>query len=275
MLRRSPLVLLAAAAALALSACGGSSPADGIVGGSSSAAPSGSASGGDSGGGVLRVASEGTYSPFTYHDQADGGKLTGYDVDVITAVGQKMGMQVEFTDVTWDAIFAGLEAGRYDVIANQVTVNPERQALYDFSTPYTTSTGAIITRADDTSITSLQSLAGKTTAQSLTSNWAQVAKDAGADVEGVEGFAQAVTLLKQGRVDATVNDDLAALDYLKTTGDTSVKVAAKTTDTSQQAFALAKGSELTPKVDEALAELKADGTLAQISQKYFGEDVSG
>lgn len=272
MLRRSPFVLLAAAAALVLSACGGGSPADGIVGGSSSAAPSGSAS--DTGG-VLRVASEGTYSPFTYHDQADGGKLTGYDVDVITAVGQKMGMQVEFTDVTWDAIFAGLEAGRYDVIANQVTVNPERQALYDFSTPYTTSTGAIITRADDTSITSLQSLAGKTTAQSLTSNWAQVAKDAGANVEGVEGFAQAVTLLKQGRVDATVNDDLAALDYLKTTGDTSVKVAAKTTDTSQQAFALAKGSPLTPKVDEALAELKADGTLAQISEKYFGEDVSG
>lgn len=271
MLRRSPFVLLAAAAALALSACSGGSPADGIVGGSSSAAPSGSASGT---GGVLRVASEGTYSPFTYHDQKDGGKLTGYDVDVITAVGQKMGMQVEFTDVTWDAIFAGLEAGRYDVIANQVTVNPERQALYDFSTPYTTSTGAIITRADDTSITSLQSLAGKTTAQSSTSNWAQVASGAGAEVEAVEGFTQAVTLLKQGRVDATVNDDLAALDYLKTTGDTSVKIAAKTDDTSEQAFALAKGSELTPKVDEALAELEADGTLAQISQKYFGEDVS-
>ncbi|MBC3762560.1 amino acid ABC transporter substrate-binding protein [Quadrisphaera oryzae] len=273
MLRRSPFVLLAAAAALALSACGGGSPADSIVGGaSSSAAPSGSPSGT---GGVLRVASEGTYAPFTYHDQKDGGKLTGYDVDVITAVAQKMGMQVQFTDVTWDAIFAGLQAGRYDVVANQVTVNPERQALYDFSTPYTTSTGAIITRADDTSITSLAGLKGKTTAQSLTSNWAQVAKDAGANVEGVEGFTQAVTLLKQGRVDATVNDDLAVLDYLKTTGDTSVKVAAKTTDTSQQAFALTKGSALTPKVDEALAELKADGTLATISKKYFGEDVSG
>ncbi|MBF5081126.1 amino acid ABC transporter substrate-binding protein [Quadrisphaera sp. INWT6] len=271
MLRRSPLVLLAAAAALALSACSGGSPADGVVGGSSSAEPSGSASGT---GGVLRVASEGTYAPFTFHDQADGGKLTGYDVDVITAVAQEMGMQVEFTDVTWDAIFAGLQAGRYDVVANQVTVNPERQALYDFSTPYTTSTGAIITRADDTAITSVADLAGKTTAQSLTSNWAQVATDAGAQVEGVEGFTQAVTLLKQGRVDATVNDDLAALDYLKTTGDTSVKIAGSTPDTSQQAFALAKGSDLTPKIDEALAQLQADGTLAEISTKYFGEDVS-
>lgn len=271
MLRRSPLVLLAAAAALALSACGGTSPADGIVGGGSSADPSGSASGT---GGVLRVASEGTYAPFTFHDTANGGELTGYDVDVITAVAEQMGMQVEFTDVTWDAIFAGLEAGRYDVVANQVTVNPERQELYDFSTPYTVSTGAIITRADDTSVTSVADLAGKTTAQSLTSNWAQVATDAGARVEGVEGFTQAVTLLQQGRVDATVNDDLAALDYLKTTGDTSVKIAGSTPDTSQQAFALTKGSELTPRIDEALAQLRADGTLAEISTEYFGEDVS-
>ncbi len=133
MLRRSALTLFAAAAVTALSACSGGGPADGIVGGSSSsAAPSGSSSGS---GGVLRVASEGTYSPFTYHDTADGGKLTGYDVDVITAVAQQMGMQVQFTDVTFDAIFAGLEAGRYDVVANQVTVNPDRQALYDFSHP--------------------------------------------------------------------------------------------------------------------------------------------
>lgn len=271
MLRRSALTLFAATAVAALSACSGGGPADGIVGGSASPAASGSAT---ASGAVLRVASEGTYSPFTYHDAANGGQLTGYDVDVITAVGQKMGMQVEFTDVTWDAIFAGLEAGRYDVIANQVTVNPERQALYDFSTPYTTSTGAIITRADDTSITSVADLAGKTTAQSLTSNWAQVAADAGAQVEGVEGFTQAVTLLKQGRVDATVNDDLAALDYLKTTGDTDVKIAGSTPDTSQQAFALVKGSDLTPRIDEALAELEADGTLAEISTEYFGEDVS-
>ncbi len=271
MLRRSALTLFAAAAVAALSACSGGGPADGIVGGSSSPSASGSAT---ASGGVLRVASEGTYSPFTYHDAANGGQLTGYDVDVITAVAEQMGMQVEFTDVTFDAIFAGLEAGRYDVVANQVTVNPERQALYDFSTPYTVSTGAIITRADDTSITSLAGLAGKTTAQSLTSNWAQVATDAGAQVEGVEGFTQAVTLLKQGRVDATVNDDLAALDYLKTTGDTDVKIAAKTDDTSEQAFALQKGSDLTPKIDAALQTLADDGELAAISQKYFGQDVS-
>lgn len=258
MRRRAPLTTLVVLSALALAACGS--------GGSSAA--------GGSGEKVLRVASEGTYSPFTFHDPKDGNKLTGYDVDVARAVGKKLGMKVEFTDVTFDTIFAGLGAGRYDVVANEVTTTPERKKLYDFTTPYTVSTGAIITRADDDSITSLASLSGKTTAQSSTSNWAQVAKDAGAKVEAVEGFTQSVALLKQGRIDATVNDDLAALDYLKTTGDKGVKIAAKTDDTSEQAMALEKGSDLTPKIDKALKELRADGTLVKISQKYFGADVT-
>jgi cystine transport system substrate-binding protein len=250
-------------AALALTACGSG-------GGSASSGSSGSSS---ASGGVLRVGTEGTYSPFSFHDPKTHD-LTGYDVDVITAVAKDMGMTAKFSEVQWDAIFAGMQAGRYDVIANQVSVTPERQAKYDFSTPYTVSTGAIITRADDSSVTGLAALKGKTTAQSSTSNWAQVAKDAGANVESVEGFTQAVTLLKQGRVDATVNDDLAALNYLQTTGDKSLKIAAKTTDTTQQAVALPKGSKLTAKVDKALADLQADGTLAKISDKWFGADVT-
>lgn len=259
MRRRAPLTALAVLSTLALAACGS--------GGSDAAGGSGGAE-------VLRVASEGTYSPFTFHDPKDGNKLTGYDVDVARAVGEELGMEVEFTDVTFDTIFAGLEAGRYDVVANQVSITPERQELYDFTAPYTVSTGAIITRADDDSITSLASLSGKTTAQSTTSNWAQVARDAGAEVEAVEGFTQSVALLKQGRIDATVNDDLAALDYLKTTGDTDVKIAAKTDDTTEQAMALKQGSDLTPKIDGALEDLRADGTLEEISQKWFGADVT-
>jgi cystine transport system substrate-binding protein len=249
--------------ALALAACGS--------GGGS--AGSGSSSSGAASGGVLRVGTEGTYAPFTFHDPKTN-KLTGYDVDVITAVAKDMGMTPKFSEVQFDAIFAGMEAGRYDVIANQVSITPERTAKYDFSTPYTVSTGAIITRADNSSITSLADLKGKTTAQSSTSNWAQVAKDAGANVEAVEGFTQAVTLLKQGRIDATVNDDLAALNYLQTSGDKSLKIAAKTTDSTQQAVALPKGSKLTPKVDKALADLQSDGTLVKISDKWFGADVT-
>jgi ABC-type amino acid transport/signal transduction systems, periplasmic component/domain len=231
----------------------------------------GCSSGADSA--TLRVGTEGTYSPFSF--QGPDGSLTGYDVEVAQAVGTKLGKTVEFVQTPWDSIFAGLEARRFDLVANQVTINDERKAKYDLSAPYTVSEGVIVTRADDTSITSLADLTGKTTAQSATSNWAQVARDAGANVEAVEGFVQAVRLLKDGRVDATVNDSLAVAEYLKTTGDTGVKIAGTTGDTSEQAFAARKDSGLIADVDRALAELRADGTLARISEKYFGTDVSG
>jgi cystine transport system substrate-binding protein len=232
----------------------------------------------DSAGGsgdTLKVGTEGTNSPFTFHDPEQGNKLTGYDIEVTNAVAAKLGKKVEYSESVFDAIFAGLESKRYDVIANQISVNPERQAKYAFSTPYTVSTGVVVTRADDHSVTKLADIAGKTSAQSATSNWAQTATDAGAKVEPVEGLTQAVALLKQKRVDVTVNDSLAILDYLKTSGDTSVKIAAETGDKTEQAFAFRKDSPLKAEFDKALKELAADGTLAKISQKWFGEDVSG
>jgi len=221
---------------------------------------------------TLRVGTEGTYSPFSY--QGTDGKLTGYDVEIAQAVGAKLGKKVEFVQTPWDAIFAGLEAKRFDLIANQVTINDERKAKYDLSEPYTVSEGVIVTRADDSSITSLADLKGKTTAQSATSNWAQVARDAGANVEAVEGFVQAIQLLKDSRVDATVNDTLAVGEYQRTNNDASIKIAGTTGDTSEQAFAARKDSGLIADVNKALDQLRADGTLKQISEKYFGSDVS-
>jgi cystine transport system substrate-binding protein len=259
--KRTAFAVLAAAT-LALSACGTDAPSSD----STAAGSEGSAE-------VLRVGTEGTYSPFTFHDP-ETNELTGYDVDVITAIAERMGREVEFSEVPFDAIFAGLEAGRYDVIANQVSLTDERLETYDFTAPYTVSTGAIVTRSDDDSVSGLADLAGKTSAQSSTSNWAAVATEAGAQVEAVEGFTQAVTLLQQGRVDVTINDDLAVLNYLETTGDTSIRIAASTDGETEQAFALLKGSELTAEVDAALAELRADGTLAEISDEWFGVDVT-
>ena len=252
--------LLAALVAVVLAACSGGS------GGGSDLASVKQA-------GVLRVATEGTYTPFSFHDPKTNA-LTGYDVEVAKAVADKLGVKVEYVETPWDAIFAGLAADRYDAVVNQVTKNPERAGLYGLSSTYTWSEGVVAARADDASITSLAALKGKKSAQSLTSNWAKVAKDAGAQVESVEGFTQAVTLLKQSRVDATVNDSLAVLDYLKSTGDTTVKIAAKTGDVSEQVVATRKGSDLVAAIDKALADLKADGTLAKISQKYFSADVS-
>jgi cystine transport system substrate-binding protein len=272
--RRTRTRALAAAAvaatALGLAACGSGSASDD---GSGSTAAPGSALAAVQEAGVLRVGTEGTYSPFSFHDPGTD-ELTGYDVDVITAVAEQLGVEVEFSETTWDSIFAGLEANRYDVIANQVSITDERTAKYDFSEPYTVSTGVVVVPAGTTDITSLADVDGKTTAQSATSNWSTVAADAGASVESVEGFTQAIALLKQGRIDLTFNDNLAVLDYLKSTGDTDVEIAFETDDVVEQGFPVLTGSDLAPAIDEALDALRADGTLAEISTTWFGEDVS-
>lgn len=224
--------------------------------------------------GTLTVGTEGTYRPFTFHENGSGD-LTGYDVEVVTAVADQLGVEVEFEETQWDAIFAGLEAGRFDVIANQVSITPEREEKYTFSTPYTVSTGVIVVQADDTSITSFEDLEGKTTAQSLTSNWKTLAEESGARIEAVEGWAQSVALVEQDRVDATINDKLTFLDYAQSNDASGLKVAAETEEESLSAFAFRKGSsELATAFDEALIALTEDGTLAELSEKYFGQDVS-
>jgi cystine transport system substrate-binding protein len=224
--------------------------------------------------GTLIIGTEGTYRPFSYHE-GGSGDITGYDVEVIKAVAGKLGVTAKFEETQWDGIFAGLDSGRFDVIANQVSITPERKLKYNFSAPYTFSTGVIVVKSDNTSITSFASLAGKITAQSLTSNWYTLAQDSGANIESVEGWAQSVALVEQGRVDATVNDKLTFLDFKKTNGAAGLKIAAETTDKSESAFAFKTGSTtLSEAVDVALEELRADGTLSSLSNKYFGEDVS-
>ncbi|WP_458318450.1 ABC transporter permease subunit [Mycolicibacterium brisbanense] len=224
--------------------------------------------------GVLRVGTEGVYSPFSYHDPTTG-QLTGYDVDVARAVAEKLGVRVEFVETPWDSIFAALEANRFDVVANEVTITPERQAKYDLSEPYSVGEGVIVTRADNHSINSLADLKGKVAAENATSNWSDVARKAGARVETVEGFTQAIALLNQGRVDLVVNDSIAVYAYLAETNDKSVRIAGTVGEKSEQGFAARKNSGLLPELNKALDELRADGTLASISQKYLKANASG
>jgi L-cystine transport system substrate-binding protein len=263
--RRIAALVLAATAALTLSACA-----------SSATEPSASTGGDDLGlatAGTLTVATEGTYRPFSFHDES--GTLVGFDVEIAEAVADKLGLEIVFQETQWDAIFAGLDAGRFDVIANQVSINPEREEKYLFSEPYTVSPGVIVVTEDDDSISSFADLDGKTTAQSLTSNWYELAEASGATIEAVEGWAQAVALLQQGRVDATINDSLTFLDYETSEGPTGLKIAAETDEPSLSAFALTqdKGA-LAEAIDGALAELREEGVLADISVTYFGTDVT-
>lgn len=267
MKRTAPLLAITAVLALALSACGSST-----TGSDASGATDENLLQHVESSGVLTVGTEGTYRPFSYHE-AD--KLTGFDVEVIEAVGEQLGLKVEFQETQWDGIFAGLEAGRFDVIANQVSVTPEREEKYLLSKPYNYSSGVIVTKSDNTDITSFDSLKGKTTAQSLTSSFHEDAKAAGAKIQAVEGWAQAVTLLKQGRVDATINDKLTYLDSQNTNPDDGIKIAAESEEKTETVVALKKDQpELRDAINGALDELSADGTLTKISEKYFGEDIT-
>ncbi|MCU1404757.1 MAG: Amino acid transporter substrate-binding protein family [Glaciihabitans sp.] len=261
------------ATALALAGCSSSGSGDaGSTNDATTAAPNSLAAIQEAG--VLTVGTEGTYKPFSYHEDG-AGDLTGYDVEVITAVAEKLGVEPKFEETQFDAIFAGLDAGRFDVIANQISINEEREAKYDFSTPYTVSPGVLVVKKDNTDITAFADLKGKTSAQSLTSNWYAVAQDNGATVEPVEGWAQSVTLLEQGRVDATVNDKVTYLDYVKQNPDADIKIVAESDDKSSSAVVMAKGNtELQTAINDALAELAADGTLTKLSEEFLGSDVS-
>lgn len=223
--------------------------------------------------GVLKVGTEGTYAPYTYHDES--GKLVGYDVEVAEKVAEKLGVKAEFVETEWDSIIAGLDAGRFDIIANQVGVTDERKEKYDFSTPYTYIYGALITPKDDTTIKSFSDIKGKKSANSLTSNWAEVAKGYGAEIVGVDGFQQAIELLTSKRVDVTINDNVAYLDYIKQHPNAPVKVATLSEDAQETALPVVKGNDdLVKAINQALKELADEGVLKELSVKYFGDDVS-
>ena len=222
--------------------------------------------------GTLVIGTEGTYPPFTFHDAS--GDLTGFDVEIAREVADRLGVEAEFLETQWDAMFAGLDAGRFDMVANQVGINPERQESYEFSDPYITSTAVLVVAEDNTDIQSFEDLEGKLSAQSLTSNYAEIAKSNGAELEGVEGFNQAIELLNSGRVDATVNDKLTVLDFQKQRPDASIKVADEADDAAQSALLFRQGSgAIVEEANKALAEMIEDGTYDEISEKWFGENV--
>ncbi|HWJ77236.1 MAG TPA: transporter substrate-binding domain-containing protein [Niallia sp.] len=221
--------------------------------------------------GKLVVGTEGTYPPFSYHD--DNGKLTGFDVEIAEEVGKHLGVDVEFKETQWDAMFAGLDAKRFDMIANQVGINDERKAKYSFSIPYISSAGVLLTR-EDSNIKSFEDIKGLKSAQSLTSNYAETAKSYGAELVGVDGFNQAIELLNAKRVDVTINDKLSFLDFKKQKPDTKVKIADTADDVSQSGLMFRKGNDsLVDAVNKALQEMIDDGTYKTISEKWFGEDV--
>lgn len=223
--------------------------------------------------GKLLIGTEGTYPPFTFHDET--GELTGFDVEVAREIAKRLGVEAEFMETQWDSIFAGLDAGRFDMIANQVGIRPDRQEKYDFSDPYITSAAVLVVHKDNSEITKFEDIDGKKSAQSLTSNYANIAKEYGATIQSVVGFNDAVELLNSKRVDATINDRLSVLDFLTKRPDAKVHIIDRQEEASQSGMMFRKeNEELVEAVNDAIQEMFEDGTYLEISEKWFGEDVS-
>ncbi|MDR1256499.1 MAG: amino acid ABC transporter substrate-binding protein [Spirochaetaceae bacterium] len=224
--------------------------------------------------GELVIGIEGTYPPYTYHEAA-GNKLVGYDVEVAEAIAAKLGVKPRFVEAKWDSLIIGLDTGLWDTVINQVSVTPERREKYDFSLPYTYTHGVAIVRSDNDSIRSFEDLKGKSSAQTVTSNWAQIAERYGATITPTDGFSESVQLVIDRRADLTINDDVTFADYLKEHPESPTKIAANSADVTESAVVLPKNqNELRDAIDTALRELSADGTLTALSLKYLNIDVS-
>lgn len=225
--------------------------------------------------GEIVVAMEGTWAPWTYHDEND--ELVGYDVEVSKAIADHLGVTAVFAEGEWDGLLEGLDTGRYDIMVNGVDIDETRQAKYDFSTPYAYNRTAVIVRSDDDSIQTMEDLAGKHTANTISSTYATVAESYGAEVTGVDDLAQTFELLLTGRIDATLNAEVTYYDYMKAHPDAPIKVACLDPVSTQAAIPMRKGEDsasLLEAVNQALAELREDGTLSELSEKYFGTDIS-
>ncbi|OZI49443.1 amino acid ABC transporter substrate-binding protein [Bordetella genomosp. 4] len=225
--------------------------------------------------GAIKIGTEGTYAPFSYHDAS--GKLTGFDVDIGRAIAERLGVKAEFVEGKWDGLIAGLDVKRYDAVINQVGITDARKAKYDFSDPYIASEAVLIVRDDNTEIKSFDDIKGKRSANTLTSNFGKLAQKYGAQVVAVQGFNEAIDLLLSGRVDATINDNLSFLDFKKQKPNAKAKIVAsdKTAEFSESGVLIRKDNpELRAAINKALTDIKADGTYKTISEKYFGTDLS-
>jgi cystine transport system substrate-binding protein len=225
--------------------------------------------------GEIKIAMEGTWEPWTYHDEEDA--LVGYDVEVGQAIADALGVKADFIEGKWDGLFAGLDAGRYDMVINGVDVTEERSGKYDFSDPYVYIHTAIIVADDNDSIKSFEDLKGVSTANTISSYYAILAEEYGAEVTGVDDLNQTIELLLQGRIEATLNAEVTFSDYMREHPDAKIKIAALSDDANHVAIPFVKGEDsasLREAVNQILADMKESGELAELSEKYFGTDMT-
>lgn len=227
--------------------------------------------------GTLTVGLEGTFAPYSYRQN---GKLTGYEVELARDIAKKENWKVKFVPTQWDSLIAGVGDKKFDVVMNDVTITKARQKKYAFSTPYLYSREVLITKKSDTAINSITDIKGKKIAVGTGTDNETIAQKYGATIVPNSEFSSTLSLIEQGRAEGTLNTREAYLSYLK--DKPSAKNEFKYTvipenkvATAKVAVLMAKNNPgLKKKINKALKELKQDGTMKKLSEKYFTEDIS-
>lgn len=224
---------------------------------------------------TLTVGLEGTYAPYSYREN---GKLTGFEVDLAKDLAKKMGYKVDFVQTKWDSLIAGVGAKKFDVAINNIAMTPERKKAYAFSTPYIYSKSSLIMKKSNNSIKNINDIKGqKIAAATGTVNADYVKKFGGENVSSTD-FATAMDLIRQNRVAAALNSKEAFLYYEKTSHVTDMKyleIPSNKIPEEGIGILMSKNNKaLQTKINKALSELRKDGTLKALSEKYFQGNIT-
>ncbi|MFC8527853.1 transporter substrate-binding domain-containing protein [Nocardia sp. NPDC057227] len=223
---------------------------------------------------VLRVGTEGTYPPFSV--RGPGGAFTGYDIEVADAVGARLGKRVEFTQA-WlrHGLVDGLASGVFDLLASHIELSLEIDEQLGAAGVYATGGRVFLTLPGAEPVADPARLRGHTAVRWNPSDWPGLRpEDLGATVVEARTLDDAVRLLREGGADVVPADSLAVADYRTRTRDDTLIATPYPDYTPSYTFVTRRHDPLAPEVRRALAELRADGTLRAISERYFGVDVT-
>ena len=225
---------------------------------------------------TVNVGMSGGYFPFTFVQQDE---LQGFEVDFINAIAAETGHEVNFVTMSFSGLIGALDSGRIDTIANQITITPEREAKFAFSQPYVFDGAQVVVKeGNEDTISSTDDLSGKTVAVNLGSNFEQLLNDlpnaAEIDIKTYESNIEQDTAL--GRVDAFVMDRVSSAQVIQQS-PLPLALAGAPFSEIQNALPFPdtdEGRALRDDFDAAITVLKENGTLAEISQKWFGTDIT-
>lgn len=226
--------------------------------------------------GVMTVATEGDWSPYTYHDEKTN-ELVGFDVELGKLIGDKLGVEVEYKETDWDSILAGVQSGTFDLGINGITYSDERAKSFNFSEPYLYDQTVLIVLESNNDINSFEDIKGKVNTNSPGSSYAEMAEEYGATNSYITTFSDTIQLLTRGDADCTINSLSVYNDYIREKGDAAGIKIVDETEPEKTVIASKKDDStntLIEEINKILDELREDGTLAELSNKYFGYDAT-